>query len=231
MGAHARSAGTDSRTSDDGPRLRAAPVARRAAADLGIELASLAPGSGPNGRITLDDVRRASASNGAPAEPVPDQPAPSQPAADQPAGDLEPLTPLKRAVARRMAASQREIPQFQLVREVDATHLLAQKDAAAAAAAAGPRPGVNDLLVQAIGEMVARHPDLGATFVAGGDGRAARAAARAVHRRRPRRRDRPRPARAGHPPRERAHACASIAAERVRLVEATRAGRLDARRS
>lgn len=147
----ARSASMDGQTS---PRLRAAPVARRAAADLGIALESLAPGSGPNGRITLRDVRRA-AGEGAGGQDA-------APAA-------EPLSPLKRAVARRMAASQREIPQFQLVREVDATHLLAQKDAAAAAAAAGggARPGVNDLLVQAIGEMVVRHPDLGAVFVAG----------------------------------------------------------------
>jgi pyruvate dehydrogenase E2 component (dihydrolipoamide acetyltransferase) len=147
--------------------LRAAPVARRAAADLGIALESLAPGSGPNGRITLDDVRRAAASetNGAPARPAPAQPTPAQPSAG-----LEPLTPLKRAVARRMATSQREIPQFQLVREVDATHLLAQKDAAAAAASGGARPGVNDLLVQSIAEMVARHPDLCAVFVPGDDG-------------------------------------------------------------
>ncbi|MFN8204850.1 MAG: dihydrolipoamide acetyltransferase family protein [Solirubrobacteraceae bacterium] len=149
----ARSASMDGQTS---PRLRAAPVARRAAADLGIALESLAPGSGPNGRITLRDVRRAAGEG-----------AGGQDAAPAPA--LEPLSPLKRAVARRMAASQREIPQFQLVREVDATHLLAQKDAAAAAAVAGggARPGVNDLLVQAIGEMVVRHPDLGAVFVAG----------------------------------------------------------------
>lgn len=145
----ARSASMDGQTL---PRLRAAPVARRAAADLGIALESLAPGSGPNGRITLRDVQRAAGEGAGGQDAAP---------------ALEPLSPLKRAVARRMAASQREIPQFQLVREVDATHLLAQKDAAAAAAGGGARPGVNDLLVQAIGEMVVRHPDLGAVFVAG----------------------------------------------------------------
>ena len=53
-----------------------------------------------------------------------------------------------------------------------------------------------------------------------------RCAAREGARRRPRRRDRPRPARPGHPPRRRADAAPSIAAERARLVDAARAGRL-----
>jgi pyruvate dehydrogenase E2 component (dihydrolipoamide acetyltransferase) len=66
-----------------------------------------------------------------------------------------------------MSISQREIPQFQLVRELDATHLLAQKDAAAAASEGAARPGVNDLLVQAIAETLVRHRDLAATFVDG----------------------------------------------------------------
>jgi pyruvate dehydrogenase E2 component (dihydrolipoamide acetyltransferase) len=65
-----------------------------------------------------------------------------------------------------MTASQL-IPQYQLQRDVDATHLLAQKDASAAASTPGPRPGVNDLLLQAIAEMVVRHPALATTFVDG----------------------------------------------------------------
>ena len=62
-----------------------------------------------------------------------------------------------------MTASQL-IPQYQLQRDVDASHLLAEKDARAAANAPGPRVGVNDLLMQAIAEMVVRHPDLAAVY-------------------------------------------------------------------
>jgi pyruvate dehydrogenase E2 component (dihydrolipoamide acetyltransferase) len=133
---------------------RAAPVARRAAVALRVDLTAIT-GTGPRGRITLGDVE-AAASNGSA-----DTTAPPAPAAD-----LEPLTKLRRAIARRMTASQL-IPQYQLQRDVDATHLLAQKDASAAASTAGARPGVNDLLLQAIAETVVRHPALATTFVDG----------------------------------------------------------------
>jgi pyruvate dehydrogenase E2 component (dihydrolipoamide acetyltransferase) len=133
----------------DAPRLRVAPVARRAAAKLGIDVATLA-GTGPRGRITLYDVERAAA-NGAAAAPAE---APEPAAAP---GRVE-LTATRRAIARRMTASQ-GIPQYHLVREVDATHLLAQKEAQAAGV------GVNDLLVQAIAETAVRHPLLAAAYV------------------------------------------------------------------
>ena len=48
-----------------------------------------------------------------------------------------------------MTVSQ-TIPQYHLERDVDATHLLAQKEAAAAATRSGPRPGLTDMLIQAI---------------------------------------------------------------------------------
>lgn len=141
----------------EAPRLRAAPVARRAAAQLGIALESL-QGTGPRGRITLRDVERAS--DGRSAAP------PAPPSSNGSGGDgaVEPLSGLRRAIARRMTQSQL-IPQYELQRDVDASHLLAQKDAVAAGSAGRPRAGVNDLLVQAIGETVRRHPALASVFV------------------------------------------------------------------
>jgi pyruvate dehydrogenase E2 component (dihydrolipoamide acetyltransferase) len=137
----------------EGERLRAAPVARRAAQDLGVRLEKVA-GTGPRGRITLRDVQRAAEATPTPTtSPAPGPP----PAADD---ELVPLSGLRRAIARRMTLSQ-QIPQYQLQRDVDATHLLAQKDAQAKA-------GVNDLLMQAIAETVMRHPDL-ATIYEDGD--------------------------------------------------------------
>jgi pyruvate dehydrogenase E2 component (dihydrolipoamide acetyltransferase) len=128
-------------------RLRAAPVARRAAQRLGVVLADV-PGTGPRGRITLRDVESAAA------------------ASPETYDGLEPLTPLRRAIARRMTASQL-IPQYQLERDVDATHLLRQKEAQAAIPGDGPAPGVNDLLMQAIAEMVVRNPALATVFADG----------------------------------------------------------------
>jgi pyruvate dehydrogenase E2 component (dihydrolipoamide acetyltransferase) len=150
----------------DPPRRRVAPIARRAATELGVDLDRVA-GTGPNGRVTLRDVEAVAAEPKPPtASPAPTPPAPA-------ALDGEAATPMRRAIARRMTMSQRDIPQYQLVREVDATHLLAQKDAAASAVGKGEaRPGVNDLLVQALAAMVERHPAL-ATLYAEDEGGAA----------------------------------------------------------
>lgn len=165
----AAAAATGSRGNGGSTTLRAAPVARRAAAQLGVVLEEVA-GTGPRGRITLDDVRRAAGELPADAAPaparLPDALAPSripvtQAAAD---GEFEQFSPLRRAIARRMTMSQ-QIPQYQLVRDVDATHLLAQKKAAGTKAGAVARVGVNDLLVQAIAETVMRHPVLAASYV------------------------------------------------------------------
>jgi pyruvate dehydrogenase E2 component (dihydrolipoamide acetyltransferase) len=49
----------------DGERVKASPVARRMAADLGVELAQL-EGSGPGGRIVKADVEAAAKENGKP---------------------------------------------------------------------------------------------------------------------------------------------------------------------
>jgi pyruvate dehydrogenase E2 component (dihydrolipoamide acetyltransferase) len=129
------------------PRLRVAPVARRAAAKLGIDVATLT-GTGPRGRITLYDVEGAAAT--------------SAPPAAEPVDGREELSATRRAIARRMTASQL-IPQYHLVRDVDATHLLAEKTAQAARG--GAKVGVNDLLIQAIAETAVRHPLLATSFV------------------------------------------------------------------
>jgi pyruvate dehydrogenase E2 component (dihydrolipoamide acetyltransferase) len=86
------------------------------------------------------------------------------------------MSVMRRAVARRMTQSQL-IPQFSLERDIDASWLLGEKDRLTAArqGAGGPAvPGLNDLLLQAMAEMVLRHPDLGLSFVEGQDGEAPR---------------------------------------------------------
>jgi pyruvate dehydrogenase E2 component (dihydrolipoamide acetyltransferase) len=146
-------------------RLRAAPVARRAAERLGVSLHDVV-GSGPLGRITLSDVERHPSARLAPATATP-------PAlAEQ---SLEPLSVPRRAIARRMTQSQ-QIPQFALNREIDATWLLAEKQRLAAGGEVGV--SVNDLLVQALAETVLRHPDLALSYVDSPEG-----AAKACYRR------------------------------------------------
>jgi len=107
-------------------RIPAVPAARRLARELGIDLKTVA-GSGPNGRIQSEDVRRAAAAvapEAAAAQTVvvetPRQATRSLPWAGQPTvRRTVPLTSVRRTIAQRMAASVREAPQFTLSIDVD----------------------------------------------------------------------------------------------------------------
>jgi pyruvate dehydrogenase E2 component (dihydrolipoamide acetyltransferase) len=147
----------------EGGWIRAAPVARRAAERLGISLATV-NGTGPGGRITLGDVEAVAKQKRA-AQAISDDDGAGGP---RPAtsGDAEPMSPTRRSVARRMSTSA-QIPQFALVREIDASWLVAEKERLAAAPG-GAALSVNDLLASALAETVQRHRDLAGSYVDGG---------------------------------------------------------------
>ena len=111
-------------------RPRAAPVVRRLAVELGINLADVR-GSGPSGRITQDDVRLAAARDAGEAEaetsPEPGSDLAAQPSAaatDHLLDEHVPLRGLRREIARNMAESWRTIPHITDWREADATQLI-----------------------------------------------------------------------------------------------------------
>jgi pyruvate/2-oxoglutarate dehydrogenase complex dihydrolipoamide acyltransferase (E2) component len=81
-------------------KVRATPLVRRVAQELGVDLAGV-EGTGPQGRITEDDVRR-TADGGAPAE-----------------GRREPLRGVRRLIAEHMARAHREVPAVTWVEECD----------------------------------------------------------------------------------------------------------------
>jgi pyruvate dehydrogenase E2 component (dihydrolipoamide acetyltransferase) len=89
-----------------GGKVRATPLVRRIAAELGVELDSLA-GTGPQGRITEDDVR---AAGGSTAREAP------HPAAE---GRREPVRGVRRRIVEHLARSHAEIPAVTWVEECD----------------------------------------------------------------------------------------------------------------
>jgi pyruvate dehydrogenase E2 component (dihydrolipoamide acetyltransferase) len=151
-----------------GRQRRAAPVARRAAQTLGVDLGTV-HGTGPQGRITLRDVEAAADSRGASSDAVADDSSSVGRGHVSTAGEFEEFAPLRRAVARRMTASQ-QIPQFQLVRDIDASHLIARKEAEITRIGAAARVGINDLLIQAVAETVMQHRVLAAVYEEAPDG-------------------------------------------------------------
>jgi pyruvate dehydrogenase E2 component (dihydrolipoamide acetyltransferase) len=137
-------------------RVKASPIARRMARDLGVELATL-EGSGPGGRIVKADVEAAAGRNGGKAEPA--APA-AEPAREAPqpvvAGDagkgetsVEELTRLQQTIARRMAESKATAPEFVLTCEVDMQAAVEFRKQLKVAAGENPAPSFNDFVVKA----------------------------------------------------------------------------------
>ncbi len=130
--------------SASGDRLRASPLARRLAAQRGVDLSRL-QGSGPGGRIVKIDVERAQAVAPAPA-PV------AAPPAAAPAGASAfteaPHSSMRRTIARRLAESKSTIPHFYLTVECRMERLLALR--AEINAAASRKISVNDFIVRAV---------------------------------------------------------------------------------
>jgi pyruvate dehydrogenase E2 component (dihydrolipoamide acetyltransferase) len=97
--------------------VRASPLARRTAQELGVEMASVM-GTGPHGAITEADIRRsAEALKKAGKEAV--KKAPAQMPAPPP-----PRAGMRRAIAAAMARSNREIPHYYLETRIDLSRLL-----------------------------------------------------------------------------------------------------------
>ena len=95
-------------------RIMASPRAKKLAADLGVDLATVI-GTGPAGKITEQDVQKA-----ATAKPA----APSAPAAEVKAGQRIPVNRLQRITAEKMLKSKQEIPCFYLTVKADVTNLV-----------------------------------------------------------------------------------------------------------
>ncbi len=144
-------------------RVKASPIARRMAQELGVELSSLS-GSGPGGRIVKADVEAAAKNGGAKAEEPKAEPAKEEQPAEREvpkpvvSGDagtgrgettVEELTRLQQTIARRMAESKATAPEFVLTVEVDMQDAVEFRKQLKAASGDNPAPSFNDFVVKA----------------------------------------------------------------------------------
>jgi pyruvate dehydrogenase E2 component (dihydrolipoamide acetyltransferase) len=102
----------------------AAPVVRRLAKELNVNLAALR-GSGPQGRLTEDDVRKAARS---PAMGAPPSPAPAVSSAPGGAEERIPIHGLRKRIFDKMAKSNVTAAHFTYVDEVDMTEIVHLRD-------------------------------------------------------------------------------------------------------
>ena len=154
-------------------RIKSSPVARRVAAEHSIDLSQVAP-TGPRGRVQLSDVRREIEARGGRQGPPAQAQSGSLAGSESRARDRQrerttaspqPLSSMRRAVARSMTLSNATIPQFFVERAVDWSALQAiRAKLIAELPAAAAKPTVNDFLLQAIARTLLAFPQLNATF-------------------------------------------------------------------
>ncbi|HEY2600877.1 MAG TPA: dihydrolipoamide acetyltransferase family protein [Thermoleophilaceae bacterium] len=154
-------------------RVKASPVARRMAREMGLELAGIS-GTGPGGRIVKADVEAAAQGGGtavkereeeeAPAEEAPATRA-QPPATPGDAGEsdgakgkvtIQELTRLQRTVSRRMAESKATAPEFLLNMEIDMSGCVELRSRLKEVA--DPAPSFNDMVVKAVASALTEFP-------------------------------------------------------------------------
>jgi pyruvate dehydrogenase E2 component (dihydrolipoamide acetyltransferase) len=139
-----------------GGRVKASPLARKIAAQSGVDL-RLVHGSGPGGRVVRRDVEAASAAGttaGATA---------ALPAAIGPEFEDRPLSQMRATIARRMPLSKAPVPHFYVSSEVamDRAWTLRQE---LNALEGQPKISVNDFVVRACALALLQHPGVNASF-------------------------------------------------------------------
>jgi len=149
-------------------RIKASPLAKKIAAEMGVDLARL-QGSGPAGRIVRDDVVAAAQTTPStkPATPRPPAPKPQPQPLIAAAEDKKiPLSGMRKTIAARLLQSKTTIPHFYLQAQIDAEPMMSlrQQINTAAEAAGLEKLTVNDFILKATAVAATRVPLANATF-------------------------------------------------------------------
>lgn len=143
----------------EGSRIKASPIARRLAAEQGVDLSTI-KGTGPEGRVTENDVRAASKSKTAKTPP------PKAPAIEAGEGARIHLSGMRKVIAERLVASKGPVPHFYLNIEIDAGPLMTAR-AELKSAGEGTDTSkitVNDFVLKAAVQAAVKVPKANASF-------------------------------------------------------------------
>ena len=157
----AAGAAPPSPTRGEGSRVKASPLARRIAAEKGVDLSAVT-GSGPNGRIVKADVADAKPGTAVPQATQPTAAAPAAaPATAEPKAiwfddsiphTADKLSNIRKTIARRLTEAKQTIPHIYLTVDIRLDALLKLRgELNAALEPRGVKLSVNDLLIKALG--------------------------------------------------------------------------------
>ena len=156
----------------DGNRVFASPLARRIAADKGVDLTTMT-GSGPRGRIVKADVEGASAAPAAVSAPAPTTVAmPASASADAVAKMYEdreyteiPLNGMRKIIAARLTEAKQTVPHFYLRRDINLDALLSFRgELNKQLAARDVKLSINDFIIKACALALQSVPDANAVW-------------------------------------------------------------------
>ncbi|MCW8916019.1 MAG: pyruvate dehydrogenase complex dihydrolipoamide acetyltransferase [Magnetovibrio sp.] len=151
-----------------GNRVFASPLARRIAADKGLDLSAVA-GSGPRGRIVKRDVENAvpgvkPAAASAPAAQAAPITVDDPVFANMPEFEAVPNSSMRKIIASRLTDSARDIPHFNLTVDVEIDKLLAMRKELNGHEGADYKISVNDFIVKATALALTRVPECNVAY-------------------------------------------------------------------
>ncbi len=168
-------------STEKGDRIFSSPLARRIAAQEGLDLKALS-GTGPRGRIVKRDIDAALAAGTGKATPAaPEAKAAPKAAASEsktisvddpifkllPDYDAVPNSNMRKTIAKRLTESARDIPHFNLQVDVEIDKLMALRKELNSRDGADYKISVNDFLVKATSLALTRVPDCNVAFTDG----------------------------------------------------------------
>ena len=160
------------KTTEGDSRVIASPLARRMASQAGIELAGLT-GSGPNGRIVKADIEAAIAGGAPSAAPAPAAapsavaqaaPTTAEKLPFEPEFELEPLSSMRKTIARRLTESKQNVPHFYLTVDCEIDALLRLRKTLNDKSDGAFKISVNDLVIKAAAIALRRVPKANASW-------------------------------------------------------------------
>jgi len=142
----------------EGGRVKASPLARRLADEMGVDLSHVS-GSGPGGRVVKRDVEAARGA-GASAPPPATGWAPD-------AAEFEdvPTSQMRKTIARRLVTSIGPVPTFYLTVDVDMGRVIeARQSINAMLERSGTKVSINDIVLKAVAAALRQHPNCNAQW-------------------------------------------------------------------
>jgi pyruvate dehydrogenase E2 component (dihydrolipoamide acetyltransferase) len=148
--------------SSDGGAVKASPLAKRLAVQLGIDLAGV-KGSGPEGRIVREDIEAlAKAKVGA----APEAPAPARRAGGPDAELVEPNR-MQATIARRMTEAKATVPEFTVTVEARVDQAVSMRQQLKDSVPGADKVTITDFLVRACALALRKFPEVNASWVDG----------------------------------------------------------------